>query len=143
MPVQALARRAGCSEVTARRRLRRLVDDEIVQIVAAVDPFQIGYEAPAVIGLKVDRRRIEAVAERPAEHPSVRFAAAATGRDDLIVEVVAASNQELGDFLVGYLAEVDGIKDAHASPTYRRAASGSEGRGPRPFGTALRPCSRR
>ena len=38
---QALARAVGVSEVTARRKLRRLIGDNIVQIVAAVDTFQI------------------------------------------------------------------------------------------------------
>ena len=47
--VQALARKLGVSDVTARRKLRRLLADEIVQIVAAVDPFQVGFESPVII----------------------------------------------------------------------------------------------
>jgi Lrp/AsnC family transcriptional regulator, regulator for asnA, asnC and gidA len=42
--IQALARKLGVSDVTARRKLRRLLHDGIVQIVAAVDPFQVGFE---------------------------------------------------------------------------------------------------
>src|SRR5215469_10594619 len=58
MTTQALARAVGVSEVTARRKLRRLLNDGVVQIVAAVDPFQIGYESPVIIGLKItDRMR--------------------------------------------------------------------------------------
>jgi Lrp/AsnC family transcriptional regulator for asnA, asnC and gidA len=115
MPTQALARGAGCSEVTARRKLRRLIDDGIVQIVAAVDPFQIGYESPVLIGLKVDRASIDTIAEQLSDHPSVRFVAAATGGDDLIIEVVAASNHDLAGFLLNYLSKIDGIKDTNAS----------------------------
>jgi Lrp/AsnC family transcriptional regulator for asnA, asnC and gidA len=115
MSTQALAQAAGCSEVTARRRLRGLLEDGVVQIVAAVDPFQIGYEAPVIIGLKIDRSRIDEIAAKLAEHPSIRFIGAATGNDDLIIEVVAASNHDLASFLLDYLADIEGIHDTRAS----------------------------
>ena len=34
------------------------------RIVATVDPFDVGYETPVIIGLKVHRGQMEAVAER-------------------------------------------------------------------------------
>lgn len=46
---QALAKAVGVSEVTAGRKLRTLLGDNIVQIVAAIDPFQMGYESPVII----------------------------------------------------------------------------------------------
>ena len=114
MSAHELAERAGCSEVTARRKLRRLLTDEIVQIVAAVDPFQIGYESPVIIGLKVDRKKIDQIADQLSEHPAIRYVAAATGRDDLIIEVVAETNHDLADFL-GDLSRIDGVSDTHVS----------------------------
>jgi Lrp/AsnC family transcriptional regulator, regulator for asnA, asnC and gidA len=116
---QALARALAISEVTARRKLRRLLNDEIVQIVAAVDPFQVGFESPVIIGLKIDRARIDAIAEELCEHPSIRFVAAATGNVDLIIEVVAASNHELAEFLLGYLAKIEGVLDTQTSLVLR------------------------
>lgn len=116
---QALARALAISEVTARRKLRRLLNDEIVQIVAAVDPFQVGFESPVIIGLKIDRARIDAIAEELCEHPSIRFVAAATGNVDLIIEVVAASNHELAEFLLGYLAKMDGVIETETSLVLR------------------------
>jgi Lrp/AsnC family transcriptional regulator, regulator for asnA, asnC and gidA len=115
MSVQDLAKRARCSEVTARRKLRRLLDEQIVQIVGAVDPFLIGFESPVIIGLKVDRKKIDDIATQLSEHPAIRFVAAATGNDDLIIEVVAASNHDLANFLLGYLSQIDGVVDTHAS----------------------------
>ena len=116
---QALARAVGVSEVTARRKLRRLIGDNIVQIVAAVDPFQIGYESPVIIGLKVDRARVDEIAQKLCEHPSIRYVGAATGNSDLIVEVVAASNHELAEFLLGYLSTIPGIQDTETSLVLR------------------------
>lgn len=116
---QALARALDISDVTARRKLRRLLNDGIVQIVAAVDPFQVGFESPVIIGLKIDRARIDAIAEELCRHPSIRFVAAATGTVDLIIEVVAASNHELAEFLLGYLASIEGILDTETSLVLR------------------------
>jgi len=116
---QALARALAVSEVTARRKLRRLLSDGIVQIVAAVDPFLVGFESPVIIGLKIDRARIDAIAEELCRHPSIRYVAAATGQVDLIIEVVAASNHELAEFLLGYLAKIEGVLDTETSLVLR------------------------
>lgn len=116
---QALARSLAISDVTARRKLRRLLNDGIVQIVAAVDPFQVGFESPVIIGLKIDRSRIDAIANKLCEHPSIRYVAAATGNVDLIIEVVAASNHELAEFLLGYLAKIEGVLDTETSLVLR------------------------
>lgn len=112
---QSLARRAGCSEITARRRLRRLLSDGVVQIVGAVDPFQIGYESPVIIGLKVERGRIDEIAAKLGEHPAIRYIGAATGNADLIIEIVARSNHDLAEFLLDYLAKIQGITDTQSS----------------------------
>jgi Lrp/AsnC family transcriptional regulator for asnA, asnC and gidA len=116
---QALARALSVSEVTARRKLRRLLSEGIVQIVAAVDPFQVGFESPVIIGLKIDRARIDAIAEELCRHPSIRYVAAATGNVHLIIEVVAESNHELGEFLLGYLANIEGVLDTETSLVLR------------------------
>jgi Lrp/AsnC family transcriptional regulator, regulator for asnA, asnC and gidA len=117
--IQSLARKLGVSDVTARRKLRRLLGDGIVQIVAAVDPFQIGFESPVIIGLKIDRAHIDEIAAKLCSHPSIRFVAAATGKVDLIIEVVAASNHELAEFVLGYLASIPGIFDTETSLVLR------------------------
>ena len=113
--VQALARKLGVSDVTARRKLRRLLGEQIVQIVAAVDPFQVGFESPVIIGLKIDRARIDEIAMKLCKHPSIRYVAAATGNADLLIEVVAASNHELAEFVLVYLASLEGILDTDTS----------------------------
>lgn len=112
MPTNELARRVGTSEVTARRRLRRLLDSKTVQVVAAVDPFDVGYKAPAAVFLKVARGKFDAVAEQVARHPRVRFVAALTGGWGLFVEVLAATNQELARFLMDDLEGIEGVLEA-------------------------------
>jgi Lrp/AsnC family transcriptional regulator, regulator for asnA, asnC and gidA len=110
-----LARSLRVTEVTARRKLKRLLGDGIIRIVATVDPFDVGYETPVIIGLKVQRGQLDAVAERLSELSQVRYIGASTGRVDLIIEVVTRTNQDLADFLLNELALIDGIVDSETN----------------------------
>ncbi len=115
MTVADLARELHVTEVTARRKLRRLQRDEIIRIVATVDPFDVGYETPVIMGLKVQRGHLDEVAEALSRLPQVRYVGASTGRVDLIVEVVTRTNQDLADFLMNDLAQVEGVADSETN----------------------------
>ena len=115
LTVAELARALGVTEVTARRKLKRLQADGIIRIVATVDPFDVGYETPVIIGLKVQRSLLDAVAERLSALPQVRYVGASTGRVDLIIEVVTRTNQDLADFLMTELAAIEGITDSETN----------------------------
>jgi len=115
LTITSLAKSVGVTELTARRKLRRLLDDGIIQIVATVDPFDVGYETPVIIGLKVQRSKLDKVARKLSELPQVRYVGASTGRVDLIVEVVVKTNQDLADFLMDNLGSMDGIVDSETN----------------------------
>jgi len=112
---QELAKRVGVSEVTARRKLRRLTGEQIVRIVGVVDPFRVGFKSPVWVGVKVERERLEAVAEAFAAHPAVRYVAMATGNFHLLVEVMASTNQELARYLMEDFTQIEGIIDTETS----------------------------
>ena len=115
LTITQMARSLGVTEVTARRKLKRLLGDEIIRVVATVDPFDVGYETPVIIGLKVHRGQMDDVAERLSSLPQVRYVGASTGRVDLIIEVVTRTNQDLADFLMNELAQIDGIMDSETN----------------------------
>jgi Lrp/AsnC family transcriptional regulator, regulator for asnA, asnC and gidA len=115
LTITSLAKSLHVTEVTARRKLRRLTRDGIIRIVATVDPFDVGYESPVIIGLKVQRTMLDEVARRVSELKQVRYVGASTGRVDLIVEVVVRTNQDLADFLMNDLGTIDGIVDSETN----------------------------
>lgn len=115
LTVTSLARSLGVTELTARRKLRRLLGEEIIQVIATVDPFDVGYETPVIIGLKVQRSKLDKVARRLSELPQVRYVGASTGRVDLIIEVVVRTNQDLADFLMDDLGAMDGVVDSETN----------------------------
>lgn len=115
LSVSELARNLGVSEVTARRKLKGLLVAGVIRVVATVDPFDVGYETPVIIGLKVVRSQLDEIAERLSQLPQVRYVGASTGRVDLIIEVVTRTNQDLAAFLLDELAQIDGITDSETN----------------------------
>jgi len=115
LSIASLARDLGVTEVTARRKLKRLLDDGIIQVVATVDPFDVGYESPVIVGLKVEKPKLDHIARLLSELPQVRYVGASTGRVDLIIEVVVRTNQDLADFLLGELVALDGVIDTETN----------------------------
>ena len=114
-----LAKEIGVSELTALRKLRRLTEQDIIRVVATVDPFDVGYQTPAIIGLRVDPSRLEEVASAISELPNVVYVAATTGSIDLIVEVMARTNQDLADFLLRHLSSVPGVRSSETNLVIR------------------------
>jgi Lrp/AsnC family transcriptional regulator for asnA, asnC and gidA len=115
MTVTQLAKELHVTEVTARRKLKRLINDGVMRVVATVDPFDVGYETPVIIGLKVAMGYLDRVAERLSELPQVRYVGASTGRVDLIIEVVVRTNLELAEFLMNQISGIEGVLDSETN----------------------------
>ena len=60
MSYAALAKEVGLSEAAVRQRVERLLDSDVMQIVAVTDPLRLGFARQVMIGVKVvgDLRRV-------------------------------------------------------------------------------------
>jgi len=100
----------GVAEGTIRQRIKKLIDAGVFRISGMVNPEIMPDHQLCVLGLKVDEsKQLETRARDVARLPEVRSVAIVTGRYDLLVEVLVASNQGLIHFLSQSLAEVPGI----------------------------------
>ena len=70
-----------------------------------------------MVGVKVERACLGEVARELCRHPAVRHVAASSGNFHLLVEVMAATNQELGRILLEEMINVE------VSSTRRRHSS--------------------
>lgn len=108
-----LARRAGVSRPTAAARLRALVGDGVLRITGLVDAFQARGLTVALVGLTVDKLRLDEKVEQIAALPEVTWAAVVTGRYDIMAEVATEEGMNgLYDFLNVSLREVGGINSS-------------------------------
>lgn len=113
MPYVKIAQELGVTEGTIRRKVQSLLDEEIITITAICNPFMIGFDAPAIMGMDVERSKIKEVAEKLVKMPEVQFLAVTTGPYDIIIQVVTLSNSELYDFIINKLSNLEGLKDTH------------------------------
>ena len=86
-----------------------MLDENILKIVGITDPQKVGMNTVALVGLTVERRRIEDTIMRLKDLPEVRYVAVATGMYDIIIEIVVPSNDALLEFLIKKLNEIPWI----------------------------------
>jgi len=105
-----IARSLKVSEGTIRRRLKRLVGEKFIQILAQPDPVKMGYEAEAMIGMQVDPDKISQVANSLSELHEINWVAITTGSYDIFAWTTLKSSEALGVFLRTKVGVVDGVR---------------------------------
>jgi Lrp/AsnC family transcriptional regulator, regulator for asnA, asnC and gidA len=105
----SLAASAGCSKATARRRIERLIDDQVLQVIAVADPIRLGYSIRANIGLGVRPGMIDQAASALAASPDTHHVVITTGSFDLLFTTFLKTQEDLSRFVREYLGTVPGV----------------------------------
>jgi Lrp/AsnC family transcriptional regulator for asnA, asnC and gidA len=105
-----IAREVGVSEGTVRRRLKRLVQEEYIQVVALPDPVKMGYESQALVGVQVDPDKIDQVADDLSKLSQVNWVAVTTGSYDIFAWATLQSAEALGIFLRTKVGIISGVR---------------------------------
>ena len=108
-PFTDIAQEINVSEGTVRNRVTRLLKDRTVQFVGLIDPEQMGYDAPAMIGVTVQSNLLEEAANEIAQFREVSYLVMTSGEYDLIVEVLCRDREHLADFLNQNLRQIEGV----------------------------------
>lgn len=103
----AIAKAVGLSEAAARARVQKLLDSEIMQVVAVTDPTQVGFTRQAMIGIRTEGDPM-AVGDRLAEVAEVDYVVTTAGSFDLLVEVVCEDDPHLLD-VIRRVRELEGV----------------------------------
>jgi Lrp/AsnC family transcriptional regulator, regulator for asnA, asnC and gidA len=106
----SLARKLGVTSGTVRNRIKRLVDNGVLQIVAVVDPLKVGYQLQIISGIEVDLNKGQHVAHALASLEEVTYVGFTTGEFDLIMVASLRSSEELAHFLTERIPKIDGIR---------------------------------
>jgi Lrp/AsnC family transcriptional regulator, regulator for asnA, asnC and gidA len=103
----AIAKAVGLSEAAARARVQKLLDSDVMQVVAVTDPTQVGFTRQAMIGVRTEGDPMK-VGDRLAEVPEVDYVVTTAGSFDLLVEVVCEDDPHLLD-VIRQVRELDGV----------------------------------
>ena len=104
-----LAPKLRTSPSTIRRRLQRLLDEEIIRIVAIADPVSLGFRTRATIGINVQPGRVDAVAQELSAFSCAHHVLINTGHFDLIVSTDFEGPEGLSSFVREDLGRIQGL----------------------------------
>jgi Lrp/AsnC family transcriptional regulator for asnA, asnC and gidA len=90
----AIGKVVGLSEAAVRQRVQRLIESGVMQIVAVTDPIELGFNRQAMIGVKISGE-LDPVADAIASMDEVDYVVIVAGSFDIMVEVVAESDEHL------------------------------------------------
>ena len=109
-PFTQIAKKVGVSESTIRSRYASLVERGIVQTIAVIDPFSVGYNAPALIGIATEPGATNAVAQTLRQMPEVSYLVLTLGGHDLMVEVFCRDREHLTDLITNQIQTISGVR---------------------------------
>ena len=107
--IMELSSRLGVARNTVQARLQRLEALGLLNgFRPEVDLVAVGIPVQAFTGVELDQRRLQQVLDTLTALPNVIEVHATTGRDDLLVRLVAATQEELQEVLQQILA-IEGV----------------------------------
>ena len=112
---QKIARELKVSAATVSARIRQMEEAKALKVVAATDFAAFGYNILLAIGVEVQGRSAQAVAEDLARLPQVLSINLVTGAKDIEILLAAREFSELSEFLLTQVAAIRGIRSLSPS----------------------------
>lgn len=113
-PNTEIANLLNRSETAIRKRLKRLLDEEIIQVVAVVNQKKLGYEIEGSIRIKTDIKKTGHVKKELKTLDRVWYIAQITGTYDFDMEFNARSQDDLRT-LIEKVNLIDGVLQTDVS----------------------------
>ena len=92
-----------------RQRVQRLLDAEVMQIVAVTDPIQVGFSRQAMIGIRAEGD-LAALGEALSGMAEVDYVVTTAGSFDILAEVVCEDDDHLLDLLTNQIRTLPGVR---------------------------------
>jgi Lrp/AsnC family transcriptional regulator, regulator for asnA, asnC and gidA len=109
LPNTDIAKRLGISEATVRGRLRRLIEEGFIQIVAVSNPFKLGFEMAGDLYIHVDMKKIEYVISELKKIKELWYIVVTTGNTYINAEFVVKTREELNELVFDKITKIDGV----------------------------------
>jgi len=108
-PYGAIAEEVGLSEAAVRRRVQRLRENGVIQIVAVTDPLQLGFTRQAMVGIRVEGD-VRQVAAKVGSLDEVDYVVMCAGSFDVLAEVVCEDDDRLLHLLNDSIRSIPGVR---------------------------------
>lgn len=104
-----IAKRLGISESTVRLRLKRLIEEEYIQIVAVSNPFKLGFKFTGNIYIDVEMKKIHSVLAELRKLKELWYIILTTGVSNINAEFIVKDQNELNNLIYHKISKIDGI----------------------------------
>ncbi|KFF60904.1 AsnC family transcriptional regulator [Cryobacterium sp. MLB-32] len=103
-----IGKAVGLSEAAVRQRVQKLTDARVVQVVAVINPDQLGFDRRALIGITAsgDTR---VIADQLARLAAVGAVVLTAGSFDILVEVICTDDSALLEVLNSQIRTLPGV----------------------------------
>ncbi len=108
-PFREIARRLAVSERTIRTRTRRLQESGTLRILAFADPERVGRSILALILLRVQALKQDAIIESIVALPEVSYVSSLIGRADIYIQIICRDNEHLWELVNSHIRSLDGV----------------------------------
>jgi Lrp/AsnC family transcriptional regulator for asnA, asnC and gidA len=115
MPIVTIAKELGISETTARSRLKRLLADDVIKVVAVSNPIRLGFEIIGNIKLSIDLKKKDDILNSLKNIGALNYVALTTGGNDIDIEFIAGSLAEFKTLVFERISQIDGVHSAETS----------------------------
>ena len=109
MSYTRLAAAVGLSEAAVRQRVQRLIEGNVVQVVAVTDPLRLGFRRQAMVGVKTEGD-IASIADLLSAIPEVDYVVFVAGSYDLMFEIVCEDDDHLLSILNDKVRSIPGVR---------------------------------
>ena len=96
---ETIAAVLGVSTATVRRRIKKLNEAGIVQLVARVDPNKIGNPLTTIIGFDIAHDKLVNAVKSLASKPEIAWISTTTGGFDIMAIARFESTEDLSEFM--------------------------------------------
>ncbi len=104
-----IAKKLGISEATVRTRLKRLIKDEYIQIVAVSNPFKLGFELAGDLYIDVEMKKLDNVVRELKKIKELWYIIMTTGDTNINAEFVVKTREDLNDLVYHKISKIDGV----------------------------------
>ena len=108
MASSEIAKTIDVPEATIRYRLKKLIDKEFIQIVAAANPIKLGFGIAACISIEAEIRQVDHVISQLEKIERVSYIAQMTSCPNVEIESYIETINELHD-LLAQIEIIDGV----------------------------------
>jgi Lrp/AsnC family transcriptional regulator for asnA, asnC and gidA len=109
LPNIEIGRTLGVSETTVRNRIKRLIEEGYIQVVAVGNPFKLGFEVTGDLYIHAEMKKIGEVVEELKKLKELWYIVMTTGETNINAEFIVKNRDDLNDLIFNKISAIEGV----------------------------------